>query len=540
MTSVSSHAIQLIIPMSGQGTRFAAAGYTTPKPLIPVNGEPMLGRLLDVFPIKWPAHFVVADNHLGTGLPEFIKAHRPDASIHTVAQHKKGPGFAIRELLNTLDNSSPVIVSYCDYSMSWDANHFERFVRASVCDACVISYRGFHAHYLSPLMYAFSRMAGECVKQVKEKGSFTDNRENEFASSGAYYFRTVSLLKEALDFQIQEKIEHGGELYLSLTVEALLQKRPQSHVRVYEIPYFYQWGTPADLRNFEYWENTFQAFNRHQCALRESNYDVSYVVMPMAGEGSRFRGIAKSSKPFIPVDNALMFEKALGTLPCATHKTVLVALEKERLVINSLSLPATYSTEFLASTPSGQALSTAHGLKHLDPTGDIVVSSCDHGIVLDPSVFQRFRANPLCDAAIFTIKGFPGAARRPQAFAWVNADKSSPNEFPPVLSVSVKKQVSENPLDDNLLVGTFWFKNKNVLAKGIEKLIADDIRVNQELYLDSIFEILISMGHAVRMISLDGYIGWGDPDSLAESLYWQEVFLAHKISPRPRFPGVTE
>jgi hypothetical protein len=61
------------------------------------------------------------------------------------------------------------------------------------------------------------------------------------------------------------------------------------------------------------------------------------------------------------------------------------------------------------------------------------------------------------------------------------------------------------------------------------------------MYLDSIFELLINSGKVIRTIALDGYINWGDPDSLAEALYWKEVFCGN-IRPdlRNRFPGVFE
>ena len=135
--------------------------------------------------------------------------------------------------------------------------------------------------------------------------------------------------------------------------------------------------------------------------------------------------------------------------------------------------------------------------------------------------------------------GFPGAQRRPQAFAYVQTGNVS-SEFPEVSRVSVKKPISENPSQDPLLVGTFWFKNKSILEKGIQLLKKNDVRVNGELYLDSVFDLLIGQGHRVQIFPLDGYINWGDPDSLAEALYWSEVFEGQKNSMRSRFSGVTE
>jgi len=183
-----SRDIQILIPMSGQGTRYQAAGYKEPKPMIPVNGRPMIQRLLEKFPQEWSCFFVLAENHKNTGLEELLRELRPLAKIIYVPRHSEGPLVAIEQALPFLDSKKSTLISYCDYGMKWDPWDFKEFVHSTECDACVISYRGFHAHYLSPVTYAYSRLEGEKVKQVKEKGSFTENREREFASSGAYFF----------------------------------------------------------------------------------------------------------------------------------------------------------------------------------------------------------------------------------------------------------------------------------------------------------------------------------------------------------------
>lgn len=38
--------LNILIPMAGRGSRFAEAGYTDPKPLIPVKGVPMIGLVI--------------------------------------------------------------------------------------------------------------------------------------------------------------------------------------------------------------------------------------------------------------------------------------------------------------------------------------------------------------------------------------------------------------------------------------------------------------------------------------------------------------
>lgn len=527
--------MQVLIPMSGQGTRYKKAGYHQPKPLIPVSGRPIIERLLEKFPSEWPVTFVMADNHRDTELPSFLSQLRPQAQQLFIPAHSQGPSYAIKAALPKLNPTLAVLVSYCDYGFKWDPWDFADFVKHSQCQAALLSYRGFHAHYLSPVTYAFSRMDGELVREVKEKGSFTNNRENEFASAGAYYFDSVQTLTQAIAAQEQLNLSLNGEFYTSLTVEALLQANPHADVRVYEIPAFYQWGTPDDLQIFEYWEKTFNGWRKTQ----QNSMRVDNVHMPMAGLGSRFKDLYQRPKPFLKIDGTPMYRLALNSLPKA-EKVSFVTLESAREFV---SLRENEQAVFLNETPPGQALSVKQGLRSMSATGDLVVSACDHSLVINPALWERFRQAPDCEAAIFTVRGFPGANRRPQAFAYVDVgatDEPGRSEFSEVKRVSVKQPISERPSQDPLLVGSFWFKNKGVLEKYLDRLIQKDERVNGELYLDSIFNVMLADQQKVRIIPLEGYVNWGDPDSLAEALYWKEVFFGHRLSIRQRLEGVTE
>jgi NDP-sugar pyrophosphorylase family protein len=451
--------------------------------------------------------------------------------VRSIPPHDRGPGPAIAAALEVVPDDAPVLVSYCDYGIEWDAAAFERFVRDSACDACVVTYRGFHAHLLGANAYARCRMDGERVVEVREKGAFTPDPVSEPTSAGAYYFRTAALLREALAAQESLGLLLGGEAYTSLTVEALLRSRPGAHVRVFEVPFFFQWGTPDDLRDFEYWERTFAAWNR----LAGARGEVSQILMPMAGKGARFRDVSGDPKALIPVAGRPMFRAALDSLPRA-GRVAIVALDAfaDRL---APFLPEGADVVSLPDTPPGQAFSVRAGLALLDPDRDVVVSACDHAVVLDPAAWAAFRADPRCDAAIFTATGLPGAARRPQAWAYVVTEPDG-SPFPRVARVSVKQPVSSDPRSDAVLVGTFWFASAGLLGRGIDALVRADPRVNGELYLDSVFDVLAADGARVRAIPLEGCVGWGDPDALAEALYWQDALGGRRLDARPRFPGV--
>ena len=41
--------MHIVIPMSGMGNRFINAGYTVPKPLIMVDGKPIIEHVCNLF-----------------------------------------------------------------------------------------------------------------------------------------------------------------------------------------------------------------------------------------------------------------------------------------------------------------------------------------------------------------------------------------------------------------------------------------------------------------------------------------------------------
>ena len=58
--------MQIIIPMSGLGSRFVAKGYQDIKPLIPVQGRPIIDYVIKLFPGETKFVFICNNDHLNT------------------------------------------------------------------------------------------------------------------------------------------------------------------------------------------------------------------------------------------------------------------------------------------------------------------------------------------------------------------------------------------------------------------------------------------------------------------------------------------
>ncbi len=54
--------MNILIPMAGLGDRFKREGYDKPKPLIDVNGKPMIQRVVESLGLKGRYIFVINKN----------------------------------------------------------------------------------------------------------------------------------------------------------------------------------------------------------------------------------------------------------------------------------------------------------------------------------------------------------------------------------------------------------------------------------------------------------------------------------------------
>ena len=76
--------MQIVIPMSGFGERFRRAGYSIPKPLIEVEGKPIIAHVIDMFPGETDFIFICNQQHLNN--PDFhmqaiLNRHCPTGRI---------------------------------------------------------------------------------------------------------------------------------------------------------------------------------------------------------------------------------------------------------------------------------------------------------------------------------------------------------------------------------------------------------------------------------------------------------------------------
>ena len=519
--------MQIVIPMSGFGERFRRAGYTVPKPLIMVDGKPIIAHVIDLFPGETEFLFICNREHLDEpayAMAETLIEYCPTGRIVGVDPHREGPIGAIRQARKHIDPARPMFINYCDFTCYWDWADFKRFVAETECDGAVPAYRGFHPHSLHGNNYAFIRETGGWLTDIQEKQPWTDDRMSEFASSGGYYFGTGQLGLDSFDEAVERDLRVGGEFYVSLAYKVLAER--QVRIAVYELQHFMQWGTPDDLAEYLGWSSVFRrlAFDETRRA-RQSGA----LLVPMAGYGKRFADAGYDvPKAMVPVSGRPMVIQATRSLPDAPRTQFVLRRDFARLDELLVRLRTSFvgvSTLLLDGGTDGQASTCRFGVADVNAGEPLTIGACDNAMIYDVLKFEALMAPDGPDVLVWVVRGHADGRLRPTNFGWVEADADRR-----VLGVRVKGE-PEDAAVDPMIVGAFTFRRAADFVRAYESLVERDGRVNGEFYVDSLIEDAVRLGLDCRIFEIDHYLGWGTPNDLKTFEYWQSCF--HKWSSHP-------
>ena len=523
--------MQIIIPMSGFGERFRRAGYAKPKPLIEIDGKPIIAHVIDMFPGESDFIFICNQEHLNERayrMESILKEYCSTGRIVGIPPHKLGPINAVRQVEHLLDPTEPVVVNYCDFTCYWDWHHFKRYVKETACVGAIPAYKGFHPHSLGSTNYAYMREADGWVQDIQEKQPYTDNRMEEYASSGTYYFSSAQIMGKAFRAVMEQDLNVGGEYYVSLSYKPLLEsKKP---IAVYPIQHFMQWGTPEDVAEYNSWSKAFRSLIENS---KSTAPPTGALVIPMAGLGQRFANEGYAlTKPLIPISGLPMVAQATRDLPPAEHQVFVLRADMPGYIEVANQLSSLYPNAIIKTidrVTEGQACTALIGLDVLESKvgsdcSPITIGACDNGALYDVESFSKLLQDPSVDVIVWGVREYPNAIRNPKMFGWINAVDCQ------VRSVSVKTPL-DKPASDPIVLGTFTFCRAGDFRRSLDRLIARDGRVNGEFYIDSLINDAIELGLQCRLFEVNSYLCWGTPNDLRTFEYWQSCLHKWKSHP---------
>ena len=110
---------------------------------------------------------------------------------------------------------------------------------------------------------------------------------------------------------------------------------------------------------------------------------------------------------------------------------------------------------------------------------------------------------------VITANGKEFNYKNSNQFSWVRKNSKSKE-----VEISLKKNFTTNKRKNRVLVGSFIFKNNEILNKSIKYIMRNKLKVKNEYYLDHAVSISKKIGFKLGEIIVKKYRSWGSHSEL--------------------------
>ena len=231
--------MNVLIPMAGAGSRFQQAGYTFPKPLIEVNGKPMIQLVVENLNIDATHIFVVQKEHYEKyNLNYLLNLVSPGCKIIQVDGMTEGAACTTLLAKKFIDNDDPLVFANSDQFLDWDSNEFMYSMEAEEIDGGMLTFTATHPKW----SFAKTNKDG-LVTEVAEKKPISST-----ATAGIYYWKHGKDYVKYAEQMIEENIRFNNEFYVCPVFNQAIKDGKK--IKTFHFDGMWGIGTPEDLKTF--------------------------------------------------------------------------------------------------------------------------------------------------------------------------------------------------------------------------------------------------------------------------------------------------
>ena len=239
--------LNIVFPMIGKGTRFSDDGYSTPKPLVEIEGKTMISHAVETLQIEGNYIFIIKEDEHTQRLTNHLKDISPQGTIITTSEDTEGQACSVLLAKGMINSEDPLLVVNCDQHLTWDSSEFLEFVSNTSYDGVVTTYdhKGIVSDKPSPYSFVALDDRGFAT-QLEEKFAISEN-----ALNGIFYWSKGSSFVSSAEKMVKKAAsKRNGEFYISTTYNDLIASGHQIGAYKMSPGSFYSLGSPEDIEKF--------------------------------------------------------------------------------------------------------------------------------------------------------------------------------------------------------------------------------------------------------------------------------------------------
>ena len=231
--------MNVLIPMAGAGSRFANAGYTFPKPLIEVNGKPMIQVVIENLNIEATYTYIVQKEHYEKyNLNYLLEIITPGCNIVQVDSLTEGAACTTLLAKEFIDNEQQLLIANSDQWVEWDSSDFMYSLQGDSVDGGILTFESTHPKW----SYVKTDNHG-WVTELKEKMVISNN-----ATVGIYHWKRGSDYVKYAEQMITKNLRVNNEFYVAPVYNEAIDDGKK--IKTYNCKKMMGLGTPEDLNVF--------------------------------------------------------------------------------------------------------------------------------------------------------------------------------------------------------------------------------------------------------------------------------------------------
>lgn len=233
----------IVIPAAGQGKRFAEAGFRLPKPLIQVNGRPMLGWVLDNFYKLGHNIILMQREHIDKYCAkEILRYESPDTELLPVDGITEGAACSVLLAKSLINNENELIVANSDQFVEASIEDFIDDMRLLHADGGILTFNSDHPKW------SYARCSDEETRRVIEVAEKKPISKN--ATVGIYYYKHGKDFVKYAEQMIAKNIRVNNEFYVCPVYNEFLLDGKRIYMYNIDKEDMHGLGTPEDLKEF--------------------------------------------------------------------------------------------------------------------------------------------------------------------------------------------------------------------------------------------------------------------------------------------------
>lgn len=491
--------MQILIPIAGPSNFFKPDDYPFPKPLIEVDGKPMIENVIenldsisgDIEYIFVVPQSFIANFSLDSAL-KFITNDR--CKIVSLKNPTAGALCSCLMAIDEIDEDKPLIIANGDQIINADLKNIIENFKKGKAEAGVISFDSVHPRW----SYIQVDKKNE-VLQAEEKRVISKN-----ALAGFYYFQKAKSFFDVAMRSIEADQNTNGMYYIAPTLNYLVLdgKKVMSHA--IDKDSYHSLYSPAKIAEYE--SSRLKNMVRNSSNKNPEHKKVN-ILIPAAGLGSRFAKAGfKKPKPFIDVHGKPMIQHVIDNIKIPNSEITIIFqkehVEKEPFFVKELERSG-INIVTVDGITEGTACTVLQAREYIDNDNPLLIANSDQYVNFSCDDYVQDCFGRGLDGSILVFKD----KFKDPKWSFAKLDKSG---F--LTEVAEKK-----PISDLATVGIYLFSKGSDFVKAAIDMIARNDRVNNEFYTCPVYNYAVKNGlrFGVYETSFKDMNGLGTPDDLA-------------------------